>query len=143
MFNLAEVYLRKSNFTLVRENLLKAEEIRIESKVNMNSKYIKENNMFSIILNMEIKGFDKEVEVIEVFVEIEGVFIGEAKINISPDNEALEIFSKVKAPQMLFPFISENIHNLTMRAKVKPLIIPYIDFNKLYFEENKFSNKLH
>jgi preprotein translocase subunit SecB len=143
MFNLAEVYLRKSNFTLVRENLLKAEEIRIESKVNMNSKYIKENNMFSIILNMEIKGFDKEIEVIEVFIEIEGVFIGEAKINISPDNEALEIFSKVKAPQMLFPFISENIHNLTMRAKVKPLIIPYIDFNKLYFEENKFSNKLH
>ena len=143
MFNLAEVYLRKSNFTLVRENLLKAEEIRIESKVNMNSKYIKENNMFSIILNMEIKGFDKEIEVIEVFIEIEGVFIGEAKINISPDNEALEIFSKVKAPQMLFPFISENIHNLTMRAKVKPLIIPYIDFNKLYFEEDKFSNKLH
>jgi preprotein translocase subunit SecB len=143
MFNLAEVYLRKSNFTLVRENLLKAEEIRIESKVNMNSKYIKENNMFSIILNMEIKGFDKEIEVIKVFIEIEGVFIGEAKINISPDNEALEIFSKVKAPQMLFPFISENIHNLTMRAKVKPLIIPYIDFNKLYFEEDKFSNKLH
>ncbi len=144
MFNLAEIYLKKLNFKLLRENLLNAEGIKIESKVDMNGKFIRENNTLATKLDMSIKGFDNSFEIIDIFISIEGLFVAvDENPNLLEEKEIIEIFSKVKAPQIMFPFLVENIHNLTLRAKVKPIIIPYIDFQKLYNENKEFSNSIH
>ncbi len=143
MFNLAEVFLKKLDFALLRENLLNASSVKIESNVDIQGKFNKENNVFSVILKTDIKGFEKQIEIINISVVLEGIFVAEGKVENAPNDEAIDIFTKVKAPQILFPFVVENIHNLTLRAKVKPLIIPYIDFKKLYYESKEFSGSIH
>ncbi len=52
----------------------------------------------------------------------------------------MEILSRVKAPQVLFPFVMETIYSLSSKSGIKPISLPYIDFEKLYFENKKFSD---
>jgi len=95
-----------------------------------------------VIVNMDIKGFEDELTLLSLSIGLTGIFAKNGTQEEVPDN-ALEIFSKVKAPAILFPFLLENIHTISLKSKIKPLIIPFIDFEKLYFENKKFDQIIH
>ncbi len=142
MFNLLEVFVTKLNYHILRENILKTENMKIESKIDLKSQYNRKIKLLEVVISMDIKGFEEELTLLELSIELSGVFAKNDSYE-EPSENALEIFSKVKAPAILFPFIVENIHNLTLKSKIKPLIIPYIDFEKLYFENKKFDKIIH
>ena len=142
MFNLLEVFVTKINYNILRENVLNSKNMKIESKIDLKSKYNKKIKLLEVIIVMNIKGFEESNTLIDLFIELTGIFAKNDNFEEISDN-ALEIFSKVKAPAILFPFLLENIHSLTFRSKIKPLIVPLIDFEKLYFENKKFNNIIH
>ena len=140
MLQLLEVFLRKIEFKCIRDIIIANQNLSMKSDININSKFNRKEKMLSVILEISGSGTTtSNVIPLNFSIEIEGIF----KVSISSDlnDSAMDIISKVKAPQLLFPFIVENIQSLTSKAGIKPLILPYIDFDKIYFENKKFNEE--
>ncbi len=141
MFNLLEVFVTKLNYEILRENILKSDNMKIESKIDLKSQYNRKIKLLEVVVKMNIKGFEEELTLINLSIELNGIFANNS--DEEPSENALEIFSKVKAPALLYPFLLENIHTITLKSKIKPLIVPFIDFEKLYYENKNFDHIIH
>jgi preprotein translocase subunit SecB len=138
MVQLKEVFLKKIEFNCIREIVLNNHNLSMKTDININSKYNRKEKILSVTLEVSGHGTtENNVIPLEFLVTIEGIF----KINLENElnNEAMDLISKIKAPQLLFPFVLENIQNLTLRAGIKPLVLPLIDFEKLYSKKNNFN----
>ncbi len=142
MIQLIEVFLKKIEFNCIREIVINNQNLSMKSDININSKYNRKEKILSVILEVSGQGTtENNVIPLNFLVSVEGIF----KINLENDlnNEAMDLISKIKAPQLLFPFVLENIQSLTSKAGIKPLILPYIDFEKLYSKRNEINeNKI-
>ncbi len=138
MFNLLEIFVKKINFNLIREKVLKCEQMKIESKVDVNGKYNRKIKIMEVMLGTTIKGFENDLSILNINLELIGIFGENENNNGDIDDNALELFTKIKAPSIMYPFLLENIYSVTLKAKIKPIIVPYIDFKKLYFDSKNF-----
>ncbi len=138
MFNLLEIFVKKINFNLIREKVLKCEQMKIESKVDVNGKYNRKIKIMEVMLGTTIKGFENDLSILNINLELIGIFGANENNNGDIDDNALELFTKIKAPSIMYPFLLENIYSVTLKAKIKPIIVPYIDFKKLYFDSKNF-----
>ncbi len=144
MFYIIDVFLTKVDFTLLRENVLKCNHMKINSNFDLKSRYNRKTTILEVVLSTKTSGLEEDFNILNIDVDITGIFkldekfsINQGDVNIDDNN--LDFFTKVNAPSMLFPFLLENIHSLTQKAKIKPLIIPFIDFNKIYYEQKSFN----
>ncbi len=140
MLHLIEIFVKKIEFNCIREIIISNQNISMKSDININSKFNRREKILSVILEVTGEGTTStNISPLKFLVSYEGIF----KINTSHDlnDEAMEIISKVKAPQIIFPFILETIQNLTTKAGIKPMILPYIDFEKIYFENKNSSTE--
>ena len=140
MLHLIEIFVKKIEFNCIREIIISNQNISMKSDININSKFNRKEKILSVILEVTGEGTTStNISPLKFLVSYEGIF----KINISHDlnDEAMKIISKVKAPQIIFPFILETIQNLTTKAGIKPMILPYIDFEKIYFENKNSSTE--
>ena len=138
MFSLLEIFVKKINFNLIREKVLKCEQMKIESKVDVNGKYNRKIKIMEVMLGTTIKGFENDLSILNINLELIGIFGENENNNGDIDGNALELFTKIKAPSIMYPFLLENIYSVTLKAKIKPIIVPYIDFKKLYFDSKNF-----
>ena len=138
MFNLLEIFVKKINFNIIREKVLKCEQMKIESKVDVNGKYNRKIKIMEVMLGSTIKGFENDLNILNIEVELIGVFGENDNSSGDIDDNALELFTKIKAPTIMYPFLLENIYSVTLKAKIKPIMVPYIDFKKIYFDSKNF-----
>ncbi len=141
MLNLIDIFLKKINYSCIREIILTYQNLEMKSNLNINSRLNKKENILSVLLEVDGRGLTpNNIEAITFSITIEGIFqISEDLKNIN--DEAMEILSKVKAPQILFPFVIEKIQSLTAQSGIKPVFLPFLDFEKIYFENKQFSEK--
>ncbi len=140
MLNLIEVFLKKVEFNCIREIILANQNLSMQSNININSKFSRKERILSVILEITGKGVNSNnIEPLNFIISVEGIF--KLDIHNSLNDNAMEIISKVKAPQLLFPFVLENIQSLTAKAGIKPVVLPIIDFEKIYYENKKFEEE--
>ena len=140
MLSLVEVYLKRIKFNVIRELVILHKNIELQNNLNINSRFNRSEKLLSVILELEGKGItSNNVEAITFSISVEGTFSLDNEIGELSD-DVMELLSKVKAPQLLFPFVIETIYNLSAKSGIKPISLPYIDFEKLYFENKKFSD---
>ena len=140
MLNLIEVFLKKVKFNCIREIILANQNLSMQSNININSKYLRKEKILSVILEITGKGITQNnIEPLNFLISVEGMFKLDTETHLN--DRSMEIISKVKAPQLLFPFVLENIQNLTAKAGIKPVVLPIIDFEKIYYENKKFEEE--
>ena len=140
MLNLIEVFLKKVEFNCIREIILSNQNLSMQSNININSKFSRKERILSVILEITGKGVNSNnIEPLNFIISVEGIF--KLDIHNGLNDNAMEIISKVKAPQLLFPFVLENIQSLTAKAGIKPVVLPILDFEKIYYENKKFEEE--
>lgn len=77
----------------------------------------------TVDLKQELKG--------KILVEIKITTVGLFKKNVDDPQISIENFCDINAPAIIFPFIRENIANLSMRGGLQPIIIQPINFVEL------------
>lgn len=74
----------------------------------------------------------------EVEVSLECTYVGLFSIHDENKNMDLERFMGYHAPALLFPYIRQFIHNLTLQSGIEPIIFPPLNILSLLKEaENK------
>jgi preprotein translocase subunit SecB len=84
-----------------------------------------------LIVKFQMLVEDKE-QTIKALCGMVGIFsqIKEGSVN-------LEEYSKIHAPSLLFPYIRENISNVTMKAGMSPIVLPPMNLVKLISESKE------
>jgi|SRR5690606_15918694 len=67
-------------------------------------------------------------------------YVGEWSMGENPQ-PPLEIFTKMNAPAIIFPFIREHIAGISLKAGLDPLFLPTINFSQAAKEKNNDISK--
>ena len=133
------ILLEKLNFERkpkVPDKLMDSKGDIEEAKLELNGKieriFTEDKKALLVKLELEI---NDENKTLNILCRIVGIFS-----QIEPGSITLEEFAKTNAPAILFPYIRENISNVTMKAGLPPLILPPINVIKLV-EESENKNK--
>lgn len=126
-FNVKAVALAESSFK--REPVI-SQPVNID-RVNYDVFYGIDGNMFTVELTVGFQFPTHGAAEIETRVRMVGIFErGEGTI-ASSDND----FVNINAPAMIFPFIREHIASLTSKAGLPPIMLPTVNFAKLYEQQ--------
>lgn len=138
--NLLNIFLVKSTFE--RGRIISDNEHSAESKTDIEYG-ISDNGIliveFQYDLNIStIKG-KKKVNQIKFSTKHVAKFeISELNEDSEEDHHKLERFANINAAAMIFPFIRENISSTTAKAGMSPILVPVVNFVKLY--ESRIKN---
>lgn len=92
---------------------------------------------FNVSLLTELYLPNKGEAEVEIEVEIVGVF---SRVD-SEENLSMDYFSNVNAPAMIFPFLRQHIAHLTSLAALETILVPPVNFVKIYHDRlNRESN---
>ena len=129
-FKIVNLLLLESNFK--RESTVTFEQDKISSTVNVEVNVQVVNK--TIFVTETLKYEQKSKELIEVSAEIKmvGVFekIGEVELD-------LEQFGQINGAAIIFPYIREQLTNLSAKAGIGIIILPPFNFTKSTPSENK------
>ena len=128
-FHIAQVRLAESHFSINREfKWEKDKPVALENRVEMKFKR-SEKNIFLLLSVVS----DSEKQPFRFSVTYEGIFSFE---NI-PEKEELERIAHINCASIIFPYIRENIADMTRRAGLQPLNLPPFNFVAMYKENQK------
>ncbi len=96
------------------------QKIHIENEVQQN-----ENKIF-VILTLHFDIFNNETIEVKSKIKMVGIFekIGTPKLE-------QDIFVRLNAPAMLFPYLREHLTNLSVKAGLPPIIVQPINFENI------------
>lgn len=119
----------KINFELFDKTISeKNEGIPISVSFKGEDHYKKDKNI--LFVELEVGLFDKEdTPPFRLAVRGRGVFKLSGEIN------NIEKVARINCAAIIFPFIRETIADVTRRAGLRPLLLPPVNFQKLYAEE--------
>lgn len=122
-FKIVNLLLLESNFK--REPTVTFEQEKVSNSVTVDvNVQVNENSVF---VTETLKYEQKSAEIVEVTAEIKmvGVFekIGETDLD-------LEQFGKINGAAIIFPYIREQLSNLSAKAGIGIVILPPFNFTK-------------
>ena len=143
--NLLNIFLVKSSFERGR-TISEKEEHRAESKTDIEYG-IADNGLliveFQYDLNIYIiKGKKKTSQLKFSTKHVAKFEISELDEDNDVKHDKLERFTNINAAAMIFPFIRENIASTTAKAGMAPILIPVVNFVKLFEEKSKEKSKI-
>jgi preprotein translocase subunit SecB len=115
-----KMILEKVNFETDPNYNFDSDQLAVSFGLNVEKYFSDENHQLKLVLNANVNLSGVEPSPMQIFISAAGYFTLHDKNN----SGALEEFSEIQAPTMLFPFIREIIANLTMRTDFPPLLIP-------------------
>lgn len=127
-----DAYLIESIF-LVESNYMRLPSIDFSNPINSilsvnidtGGDLMGEDGRFGVLLTVSIKGQIESVKVYEITVRMIGMFV-----KIGSPEPPLEIFKKINAPAIIYPYIREHVHNLNNKAGINNIILPPVNFYK-------------
>ena len=103
--------------------------------INVGANVDKETNLSNVMVKLEI--LEKEQKSLKIVCCMVGVFdLTNAKEIPVPIND----FLYVNAPAIIFPYLREIVSNMTLRAGIKPLIVPTFDFKEMREKNGSITN---
>ena len=87
-----------------------------------------DGNLFTVELTVSFQFPTEGAADLEARVRMIGIFERGGSVTSTSDSD----FVNINAPAMVFPFIREHIASLTMKAGLLPILLPTVNFAKLY-----------
>lgn len=125
---LESIILIKSNF--IRDLIIDAQDktkLSQDIKINISNSDLKLDK-FSVYLHVDFFIFYDTKTVVEINTVYSGSF---DKSNTNIDNKTLDGFIDINAPAIIFPFIREEIANLTTKAGIGSILLQPVNFIEL------------
>ncbi len=122
-YKIEHVILIESNFR--REIQIDFQSSSIENQLHVETQFSEEDqpNVFGVNLIVTLKGIQNEKEVFYIHTKIGGIFSKSGETTLTED-----VFKKVNAPAILFPFIRENIAVTALKGGLGNILLPPINF---------------
>ncbi|PKQ68891.1 protein-export chaperone SecB [Raineya orbicola] len=130
-FEIVNILLLESNFR--REPLVSFE--NLVKNLSFNMGYSQKSNLLNVVIETSWEEKNKNTQLVEIEAKIKmvGVFRYNDKTSVK-----VEEFAKVNAPAIIFPFIREQLANLSLKAGIPLILLQPINFVRLSNEsENK------
>lgn len=115
-----KMILEKVNFETDPNYTFDSDQLSVNLGLNVEKFFSDDKHHLKLVLNANVHLSGVEPSPMRIYVSVAGYFTLQDKKNTG----ALETFSEIQAPTILFPFIREIIANLTMRTDFPPLLIP-------------------
>lgn len=130
-FELKHIILIESHFKRVPNFTGKSE---IESGINFSINHESKDNTLAVELAVTFKAGDEPENNpdVEATVKVLGVFL----FSEVPE-QGLEKFSEINAAAIIFPFAREHLASVSLKAGIPPILLPPVNFVKLYEEKQK------
>jgi len=128
---LRSVFLKKSS--LERSQKLTNQNMR-NSKMGINVACEIEGNLIHSTVSVEIKHQDETTQEIDFSIQV--TMTGEFERIQTFEEFSLDDneFGRINAPSIVYPYIRQHVRALTLDAGINPIILPVINFVKLYEE---------
>ncbi len=82
-----------------------------------------EDNKFAVTLTLDYTGRQNDLIICTAKIKMLGVF---EKIGDPPLGE--DIFKKINAPAIIYPFIREHLHNISLKGGIANVLLPTVNF---------------
>ena len=117
-------FKRTPNVSFNNENIDTNVEINVDTQVNENQVIVSEMLVFKQIVN--------DITEVNAMIKFIGVFQSIGKTKLS-----LEEFGHVNGAAIIFPYIREQLSNMSLKSGIGNLILPPVNFVKKYEEKVK------
>ena len=135
-YKLLNVVLVKCNFE--RSGSVHFDKEKTEQNLDVEISF---NSQKEGVLYIELKvQYWAGIQENEKAVEAEIIMGGAFKYEGEP-NPPLNVFGEINGPAILFPFVREQLANLTMKAGLNTVLLPPVNFVKLAEERKKNTNQ--
>lgn len=125
------IILKKSNFIRF-PHLSKETTPDLNFHIDINIDEQKKHSTVTLSAMLKIIGDDSKPQ-----IEIEIEYIGLFSVNDDESNMDLDVFSEKNAPAIIFPYLREHIHDLTLKGGFGPIILPPINIYAALKEQEK------
>ncbi|TDQ06241.1 protein-export chaperone SecB [Pedobacter metabolipauper] len=128
-FQISEIFLLDSQFK--REHKIDFQHPSFKNKVSIETdyNYNEENKILEITVLLNFSAGISNKKYISAKIIMVGIF------NCSGDAQlSVEQFSKANGPAIMFPFLREHLASVSLKAGIKPILLPAINFIKLAAE---------
>lgn len=100
-------------------------EKEVSNRIDLNTEFSEGDDKGRIIVSviLSLKAIQNEEEVFSVHLKMTGVFMKEGTPTLSE-----EIFKKVNAPAIIYPFIREQVSSICLKAGLGNVILPPVNF---------------
>jgi len=115
------VILQKLNFNRDVSTVHPKMDLKVE--FNISSTVNSDKTKATILLEVTIKDSEQS----NFFIDCK--MVGNFSVIQGDENLDLNQFLNINAPALIFPYVRETISNITMRAGIKPIILPPINMH--------------
>ncbi|MCP9751391.1 protein-export chaperone SecB [Ferruginibacter sp. HRS2-29] len=122
-YKVENIYLIESSFT--REVNFSAANGEITNELNIDSEALESTDAekFGVTLQLDFIGKQGEMNVCNSKIKMIGIF---EKLGEPPLPE--EVFKRINAPAIIYPFIREHLHNICLKAGISNVLLPTVNF---------------
>lgn len=137
-FSIRNIVLIECNFSraIVTNPIQNNNEVINDILIELNNTDISKD-VFSVFLDYSFKIIHKDELIINIFIKYSAEFQAEGDISLKQKED----FANINAPAMIYPFIRETIASITAKALVGNILIPPVNFVKLYEDRKANENK--
>ena len=128
-FQIRVIRLNEVHFSLIKEFQWRANE-PIEIKHRVDIDYTVNDKFLQVVLSVAAMS---ENQPFRFSISWEGLFVFEEL----PPKKDLDRIARINCASIIFPFVRENIADLTQRAGIPPFHLPPFNFLALYEEKQK------
>ena len=122
-YKVESILLIESNFS--RNLSFDRNEQEVINEINLSHEILEDlvENKFGIILKLEFTGKQLDFILCTATIKMLGVFekIGDPAL---PE----DMFKKINAPAIIYPFIREHLHNISLKANIVNVLLPTVNF---------------
>jgi len=123
-FKLNKILLIESHFK--RETEINFQNKTTKNNINIDIKNTVKEKDINVILTLDFKSYDDVKTNIEAKIIMAGLFEACDSPPISTES-----FVEVNAPAIIFPFVREHLSTVSLKAGIKPILLPPVNFFEL------------
>lgn len=128
-YNLKNITLLQSSFS---KEIDFDNDLEIKNKISIDVDYIVKAENVHVKLTVKMEGIG---EFSKPSFSFDVTYLGEWEVG-DVNELPLELFTKINAPAMIFPFVREHIASTSLKAGLDPIFLPTINFLKIIKEKN-------
>lgn len=129
-YQILHILLKESQFSRKVIIDLNDKENDHDIKFDVETSFNKENDHLQVLIRLSYKFGSEKDSFIDAQISFIGTFL-------CPKQHAVpvEIFEKLNAPAIIFPFVREHLASLTIKAMLPPIFLPSFNFSKIGEED--------
>lgn len=122
-YKVETIVLINSSFT--REASIDLKDYSIINEISISSQAHEktDDNKFAVTLTLDYTGRQNDLIICTSKIKMLGVF---EQVGEPPISE--EIFKKINAPAIIYPFIREHLHNICLKGGISNVLLPTVNF---------------